>query len=238
MARIAALPDPMAVCGLGRGATVGAEPAAVVDTSASPHPDERAPSAGTVGAVHADRAGRIGGRRSDCYGGRALALHLAAAAVLGFASVAAIWWLYFDRQGDVALRGSTMSIVVYSYAHLPLLIGLAAMSAGLRLLIQRAGEDHLGTGASVAFLGGAVVFIVSLIATRLVTVRGSHRRGVSVKLGAAAVILGLLAIQSVVPPLAVAAGLAAVLASLVFVERMLGPGHETLCRCISAEEVT
>ena len=147
----------------------------------------------------------------------------AAAAVLGFASVAAIWWLYFDRQGDVALRGSTMSIVVYSYAHLPLLIGLAAMSAGLRLLIQRAGEDHLGTGASVAFLGGAVVFIVSLIATRLVTVRGSHRRGVSVKLGAAAVILGLLAIQSVVPPLAVAAGLAAVLASLVFVERILWP---------------
>ena len=63
----------------------------------------------------------------------------AAAAVLGFASVAAIWWLSFDRQGDVALRGSTMSIVVYSYAHLPLLIGPAAMSAGLRLLIQRAG---------------------------------------------------------------------------------------------------
>ena len=92
-----------------------------------------------------------------------------------------------------------------------------------RLAYWRAGEDNLGTGASVAFLGGAVVFIVSLIATRLVTVRGSHRRGVSVKLGAAAVILGLLAIQSVVPPLAVAAGLAAVLASLVFAERTLWP---------------
>lgn len=90
-------------------------------------------------------------------------------------------------------------------------------------MIERAGEDHLGAGASVAFLGGAVLFILSLIATRLVTVRGSHRRGVSVKLWAAAVILGLLAIESVVPPLAVAAGLAAVLASLVFVERMLWP---------------
>ena len=147
----------------------------------------------------------------------------AAAAVLGFASVAAIWWLYFDRQADVELRGSTMSIVVYSYAHLPLLIGLAAMSAGLRLLIEHAGADHLGAGAGLAFLGGAVLFILSLIATRLVTVRGSHRRGVSVKLGAAAVILGLLAVESVVPPLAVAAGLAAVLSALVFVERMLWP---------------
>jgi len=144
----------------------------------------------------------------------------AAAAVLGFAAVAAIWWLYFDRAG-AAIRGSTMAVVVYSYAHLPLLIGLAAMSAGLRLLIERAGQARLGAGASVAFLGGAVVFLLSLIATRLVTVRGSHRRGASVKLGAAVLILGLLAIESLIPPLAVAAGLAAVLGSFVFVERML-----------------
>src|SRR5256885_6968253 len=87
----------------------------------------------------------------------------AAAAVLGFAAVAAIWWLYFDRQASVVLRGSTMSVVVYSYAHLPLLIGLGAMSAGLRLVIERAGQDHLGLGASVAFLGGAVLFVLSLI---------------------------------------------------------------------------
>ncbi len=145
----------------------------------------------------------------------------AAAAVLGFAAVAAIWWQYFDRQADVALRGSTMSIVVYSYAHLPLLIGLAAMSAGLRLVIERAGEDHLGLGAGVAFLGGAVLFLVSLIATRLVTVRGSHRRGVLLKLGAAAAILCLLAVEAVVPPVAVAAGLAAILAAFVFAERTL-----------------
>ncbi|HYZ88661.1 MAG TPA: low temperature requirement protein A, partial [Myxococcales bacterium] len=109
----------------------------------------------------------------------------AAAAVLGFASVAAIWWLYFDRQSEVVLRGSTMSIVVYSYAHLPLLIGLAAMSAGLRLLIEHGGDDHLGAGASVAFLGGAALFVLSLIATRLVTVQGPHRRGAGLKLTAA-----------------------------------------------------
>ncbi len=70
-----------------------------------------------------------------------------AAAVLGFTAVAAVWWLYFDRQADVVLRGSTMSVVVYSYAHLPLLMGLAAMSAGLRLLIERADQSHLGRGA-------------------------------------------------------------------------------------------
>jgi low temperature requirement protein LtrA len=148
----------------------------------------------------------------------------ATAAVLGFASVCAIWWLYFDRQGGVALRGSTVSIVVYSYAHLPLLIGLAAMSAGLRLLIERAGSDRLGAGSSVAFLGGAALFVVSLIAMRLVTVQRSHRRGATLKLAAAAFMLGLLAAESALPPLALAACLAVLLAVVIYVDRrLLGP---------------
>jgi low temperature requirement protein LtrA len=147
----------------------------------------------------------------------------AAVAVLGFAAVAAIWWLYFDRQAGVALRGSTMSVVVYSYAHLPLLVGLAAMSAGLRLGIERAGRDHLGVGATAAFVGGAVLFIVSLIGTRLVTVRGSHRLGSSLKLTAAGLLVLVLAAESLLPPVAIAALLAAVLASLVFLERRLWP---------------
>jgi hypothetical protein len=46
------------------------------------------------------------------------------------------------------------------------------MSAGVSLLIERAGEDRLGMGASVALLGGVVLFLVSLVATRSVTVGG------------------------------------------------------------------
>jgi low temperature requirement protein LtrA len=145
----------------------------------------------------------------------------AAAAVLGFAAVAAVWWLYYDRQASVALRGSTMSVVVYSYAHIPLLIGLAAMGAGVRLLIERAGADHLGTGSSVALLGGAVLFVLSLIGTRTVVVSGPRRLGVSLKLGGAALILGLLAAQAAFPPVAVAAALAAILSAVVYAERTL-----------------
>ena len=145
----------------------------------------------------------------------------AAAAVLGFASVAAVWWLYYDRQASVALRGSTMSVVLYSYAHIPLLIGLAAMGAGVRLLIERAGADHLGTGPSVALLGGVVLFVLSLIVTRTVVVGGRHRRGVSLKLGGAAIILGLLAAETALPPVAVAAVLALVLVAVVAADRAL-----------------
>ena len=145
----------------------------------------------------------------------------AAAAVLGFTAVAAVWWLYFDRQASVVLRGSTMSVVVYSYAHIPLLMGLAALSAGVRLLIERAGEPRLGAGASVALLGGVVLYVVSLVATRSVTVTGPRRRGVALKLGASAAILALLAAQSALPPLVLAAALALVLVGVVAAERSL-----------------
>jgi low temperature requirement protein LtrA len=150
----------------------------------------------------------------------------AAAAALGAVALAAIWWLYFDRQANVVLRGGTPTVVVYSYAHLPLLMGLAATSAGLALLIERAGDEELGTGSSAAYLGGVVLFLVSLVVTRSVTVAGPHRLGVTLKLGAAAIILGLIALQGVAPPVAVAAALAAVLASLVVAERTLFPSPE------------
>jgi low temperature requirement protein LtrA len=153
--------------------------------------------------------------------GRTWGFGSAAAAVLGFVAVAAVWWLYFDRQAGVVLRGSPMSVVVYSYVHIPLLLGLAAMSAGIRLLIEAADHDHLGTGASVALLGGAILFLLALIGTRTVTVTGAHRVGVSVKVGGAAVLAVLIAAEGSLPPLAVAAGLAAVLAALVVAEGML-----------------
>ena len=145
----------------------------------------------------------------------------AAAAVLGFVAVAAVWWLYFDRQASVVLRGSASSVIVYSYAHIPLLMALAALSAGIRLLIERAGEHRLGTGASVALLGGVVVYLLSLVATRSVAVTGPRRVGVTLKVGGAAVILCLLAAESTLPPLALATGVALVLVAIVFAERTL-----------------
>jgi low temperature requirement protein LtrA len=146
-----------------------------------------------------------------------------AAAVFGFAAVAAVWWLYFDRQASVALRPSAPVVMIYSYAHLPLILGLGAVSAGLRLLIENAGRDHLGWGPSGAFLGGIVVFIVSLVVTRVVTVGGRHRLGVALKLATVAVLLVLLALQGVLAPVVLAAAAAVILAALVALERSLFP---------------
>ena len=114
-----------------------------------------------------------------------------------------------------------MSIVVYSYAHIPLLMGLAAMSAGVRLLIARAGADRLGTGPSVALLGGVLLYLLGLIGTRTVVVHGPHRLGISLKLAAGAVLIGLIAAESVLSPVAVAAALAVLLVAVVVADRTL-----------------
>src|SRR5437868_2833587 len=74
-------------------------------------------------------------------------------------------------------------------------------------------------GESVAAV--AVLFLLSLIGTRTVVVGGPHRAGVTLKLVAVAAILLVLAVQSGLPPVAVAAALAGILIVVVYVERTL-----------------
>ena len=66
-----------------------------------------------------------------------------------------------------------------------------------------------------------MLFVLSLIGTRTAVVGGPQWRGVSIKLVAVAIILGLLLGQSALPPVALAAGLVLVLATLIYTERNL-----------------
>jgi hypothetical protein len=72
-------------------------------------------------------------------------------------------------------------------------------------------------------LGGGVLYLLSLIGTRTVTVSGHHRLGVSLKLGAVAILGALLPAESLLRPVAVAGGLAGILAAVVIAERTLIP---------------
>ena len=73
----------------------------------------------------------------------------------------------------------------------------------------------------MALVGGVILYLLSLIATRTVTVSGSHRRGLTMKSAAIAVLLLLLLTQGAVSPLVPAAGVALVLVALIFSERVL-----------------
>jgi low temperature requirement protein LtrA len=143
----------------------------------------------------------------------------ATVAILGFAAVAGIWWLYYDRQALVVLTGSTRSVVVYSYAHLPLLMGLAALSAGIHLAIEESGHDHLAAGAAVAVCGGVALFLGSLIVTRVLTVTGPVRLGLTLKLSTLIVVLLLLLLQPVASPALLVGLVALALVVLVYLQR-------------------
>jgi low temperature requirement protein LtrA len=106
--------------------------------------------------------------------GQVLTPALAVAAVLGLALSAALWWAYFggdDVRAEVALtradedRRSKIVLRGYYYAHIPLLIGIVAMAAGLKKALGHP-WDPLSTAAAAALAGGVALFLVGEIAFR------------------------------------------------------------------------
>jgi low temperature requirement protein LtrA len=92
-------------------------------------------------------------------------------AVIGFAVVAMLWWLYFDLGGAAGKRnliddGDDQESGVadaYVYAHLPLILGLVIVAVGVEQFILHPGDD-LPTAARWALHGGTTLFLVGTVA--------------------------------------------------------------------------
>jgi hypothetical protein len=85
---------------------------------------------------------------------------------------------------------------------------------------------RLGAGAGAALLGGILVYLLALGATRALTVTGPRRLGTILKLATAGLILALLPAEAILPPLALAGALAAALIALVFLLHTFVPDAE------------
>jgi low temperature requirement protein LtrA len=83
-----------------------------------------------------------------------------AAAVGGFLAVACLWWLYFDRIEDAAIR-SVLRGLVWNYAHLPLLAGLVSVAVGAEYLILESATGQLERSTALALGGGAALFLLA-----------------------------------------------------------------------------
>ena len=124
---------------------------------------------------------------------------------LGFALACALWWLYFDRQEETALRPTIRPNLVFIYGHIPLLVGLNAATVGVEFAIEHASSHPLHLDERLIAMGGLAVALLALTAIQGATRAGLTRVAIRARCGVAAalVVAGLLSLAAV-PLLALA----------------------------------
>jgi len=145
-------------------------------------------------------------------------LESGAAAALGFGVAGALWWIYFDYVDSSIVKRTIAAGQAYLYAHLPLLIGLAALGAGVKLAIKATQETGLTDEVSWIIGGGVALFMASVAVLHLVTTQSGRDVDVWLRVGTVLLALGLAAVGEdlgIVPVLAV---LAAALGAQVALE--------------------
>ena len=95
---------------------------------------------------------------------------IVAAAVLGTAVAASLWWLYFDIVALVAERrlstaepGRDQNSTArdsYSFLHFPMVAGIVLLALGLKKTLEHV-EDPLKTVPAFALLGGTAIYLLA-----------------------------------------------------------------------------
>jgi low temperature requirement protein LtrA len=135
-----------------------------------------------------------------------LDLGVAAAAVLGVALTAAMWWTYFDIVAIVAGRRlvdaqpgrvqNAMARDSYSYMHLVMVAGIVLVALGLKTTIGHF-ADHLHAVPAFALLGGLATYLTGHVIFRYRHIHTVSRR----RLLMAIVLLILVPVATEVPAL-------------------------------------
>jgi low temperature requirement protein LtrA len=146
-----------------------------------------------------------------------------AAAVLGVAVVAALWWLYFDVVALVAerrlsnaeegLERNRIARDSFSYLHFPMVAGIVLLALGLKKTLAHV-EDPLELVPAVALLGGTALYLLAHVAFRWRNVHRFSRQ----RLACAVALVALVPLARELPSLATLAILAALLSALIAYE--------------------
>jgi low temperature requirement protein LtrA len=143
-----------------------------------------------------------------------------AAAVLGLLVATGFWLAYFDffsirvqrtlseREGDERIA---LARDIYSYAHLPMIVGIVLFAFSMKTVIAHVGEE-LDTVAAFALCGGSALYLLTYSA-----VRSRVERRLSISRGrftAALALMLLFPVATAVPALAALALVTAVWVAL------------------------
>jgi low temperature requirement protein LtrA len=144
--------------------------------------------------------------------GQRVGPELVGVAVLGLALAAGLWWLYFGGDDALAERALTeapderrprLALYSYGYAHVPILLGVVALAAGVKRSVGHAFEAP-GFPLALALGGGVALYLFG---------DALFRRSLRMAPGWFRAVAGAVALASV--PVGLAAGAVAQLAFLV-----------------------
>jgi low temperature requirement protein LtrA len=155
------------------------------------------------------------------------------ASLLGLVLSSALWWAYFDVSallGEHALANepvetrARLARNAYSYAHMPLLLGIVLVALGLKEVLLYVSDsshhsltDPLPTVALAALAGGVIIYLLGHVLFKWLTV---HTVSV-VRLAAAGVLLAVTPLIAGLPALAQLAVVAFVVTCAVLVESLM-----------------
>jgi low temperature requirement protein LtrA len=143
----------------------------------------------------------------------------------GFLTAAALWWIYFDFLDESVVARGRISGLVFTFAHFPVLIGIATVGVGVKLeILATAGERRYEDTGWILCVGVAICMI-GLAAIHLATPPMLFDADVVARLVTAAIALVLAAASFSVSPLLVVWALAGLLAAQVVLELIRHEGH-------------
>jgi low temperature requirement protein LtrA len=161
-----------------------------------------------------------------------LTVGITAAAVLGIALVAAMWWVYFDVVALVSARRlarapegrerNELARDSYSYIHFPMVWGIVLVALGLKKTLGNVG-DPLDTVPAFALLGGVAFYLLALVAFRLRHIHTVNRQ----RLLLALALFALLPLAVELPALVTLTMVTALLCALIAYETIsYGEGRD------------
>ena len=150
----------------------------------------------------------------------------------GFVVAAALWWIYFGFVDSEAVVRTLVGGLTYTYAHFPLIAGIAALGIGVKLsILAEAGkEEYTGTGWLLCAGLGLAMFAMAVI--QIVTPPTLFDVDVGLRLGTGAAALALLPASDALPPGALLGIIAVLLVAQVVVE--LGGHHDHVPRAVES----
>jgi low temperature requirement protein LtrA len=140
------------------------------------------------------------------------------AAAGGFLATAAVWWIYFDFLDQSVVSRGRISGLVFTYAHFPVIIGIATLGVGVKFAILASAGSPNYQDTGWVFCAGVAICMVGLAAIHLATPPTLFDADVGLRLGTAALALVLLAFSFSLPTLVVVWGLGALLVAQVVLE--------------------